>query len=284
MPAAHRSLLSDVTFWLEAGRASEPAKVDERVAAFYVPLANGDAHAWGILPAKAGGIVIVEQSLLLEPEASWIHDAYPGYLLHEVAHAMEDRLLGRHHGRAQTAFRLAKERKLYDSVSCRIRADGGKITTATAPAYANTNEMEYFAEISTAYLGLPTGYYPFSRDELRLHDRDGYELMDEFWKSVPSSAVNAFSFPITVDRVAQTGRRFRLCDLMPGKDKAFDAWPGMSLIATDMLDGKEYQFKSATDGKWRLGPKQPEVTSPPVEPSRTPARPPAPTIRGTPSA
>jgi hypothetical protein len=82
--------------------------------------------------------------------------------------------------------------------------------------------------------------------------------------------INEFPFPVSIDRIAATGRRFRLFDLLPGKEKAFDAWTGMTLIATDLLDGTEYRFLAATDaldgteyrfvettdGKWRLRPRK----------------------------
>ena len=43
-------------------------------------------------------------------------------------------------------------------------------------------------------------------------------------------------------------------DLLPGKEKSFDAWEGMTLMATDQLDGTEYRFAAADGGRWRLRP------------------------------
>jgi hypothetical protein len=113
--------------------------------------------------------------------------------------------------------------------------------------------MEYFAELTCVYLGLRTQSFPFTRDDLRAYDPAGYALMEKVWRSVPSTVVNEFPFPVCVDRVTQTGRRFRLFDLMPGQSKTFDAWDGMKLIVTDQLDGTEYKVAAPAgpDQRWR---------------------------------
>ena len=252
VPAAHLSLLREVTFWIEASDASEPTVPKEHAAAFYVQIDIDRDRARGMLAAKKGGIVILDQNLLLEPEARWAHEACPGFLLHEVAHALEDRLVGLEHAQAKDAYRLAIERKRYDAVNARVIQHDGRFITEVMQAYARTNCAEYFAELSAAYLGMPTSFLPWSRDELRQRDPDGFKLMEGFWRNIPSTAVNDFPFPVTIDRVAETGRRFRLFDLVPGQEKAFDGWTGMSLIATDAVDGTEYRFPNRADGRWRL--------------------------------
>jgi hypothetical protein len=149
------------------------------------------------------------------------------------------------------------ERKLYDDVEAwRYRSDG-QPATKWGPAYARRNQWEYFAELSAAYLGQPTHALPFNRDELRKHDPAGYHLMERFWRSARSRAVNELSVPVAVDRLAESGRRFRLFDLWPGKEKEFDGWEGVALIATDLLDGTEYKFaKPEQEGRsWRVTPR-----------------------------
>lgn len=48
-------------------------------------------------------------------------------------------------------------------------------------AYALTNELEYFAELSEAYLGR-NDFYPYVRKDLEKYDPKGYELMKNTWK------------------------------------------------------------------------------------------------------
>lgn len=79
--------------------------------------------------------------------------------------------------------------KLYDSVWVHgpqgIAADGSKIT---AKAYACTNCMEFFAELSVAYhysLDAETEYnkwFPHNRHQLRAHDSDSYAVLHKIWQ------------------------------------------------------------------------------------------------------
>ncbi|HEY1379562.1 MAG TPA: hypothetical protein VGF55_22350 [Gemmataceae bacterium] len=260
VPPAHLSLLRDVRFWIEPGPARKPTPYsDGDAAAFYDPISDHSLPksayaAMGLLPDKEGGVVIFAGVGLLEPRAGWANRCMPGWLLHEAAHALQDRLVGFHHPGTMMAYRRAMDSKLYDAVATRILDETGELTTERGPAYARANCLEYFAELSAAYLNLSCGYYPFGRDELKYHDPAGYALMEKFWRSIPSTVVNEFDFPVSVDRVAENGRRFRLFDLLPGKEKAFDAWEGMTLVATDQLDGTEYRFAAADGNRWRLRP------------------------------
>jgi len=58
----------------------------------------------------------------------------------------------------------------------------------TAKAYACENEMEYFAELSTAFLGGLDGieeynkWYPFNRKQLKEHDPRAYTMLQRVWK------------------------------------------------------------------------------------------------------
>jgi hypothetical protein len=98
----------------------------------------------GYNPEKAGHIEISNARNFVR----WSCADQPWMLLHEFAHA------------------------LYESVAYR---DGHQ-----QKAYALTNAKEYFAELSEAYFG-KNDYYPFTRDELKKHDRRGFELMEEIW-------------------------------------------------------------------------------------------------------
>lgn len=64
---------------------------------------------------------------------------------------------------AKETFRQAVERKLYDP-----------------GVHAATNDREYFAKLTCAYLDR-MDYFPHTRDELKRHDPKGYELMEKVW-------------------------------------------------------------------------------------------------------
>jgi hypothetical protein len=259
VPSTFLGLIREVTIWIEPGDAeTDLAPTEQANDVYYLPL-NVEAHfaSYFVLPRKAGGIEIHAPTRLLEPIASRFQECTPGWLLHEFAHALHDRLLGMEHAKVKAVFGQASDRKLYRDVEIRMYGSDGQFATRRAAAYARTNPLEYFAELSVAYLGMGKSIFPYTREDLQKYDRAGYDLMEEFWRSRESTVINEFPFPVSVHRVAETGRRFRLCDLLPAKEKAFGAWAGMGLVATDLLDGTEYQFPDAdeAEGKWRLRPR-----------------------------
>lgn len=160
LPAYPLRRLKSVPFWVEDG----------------VPGRKGMAYHWsadwlrdnGYNPAKAHAVEIFDlrQFIGWEPTQPW-------FVLHELAHAFHDRVLGLDHPELTAAYERARGAGLYASVK---RNDG-----ATAPAYALTNKQEYFAELSEAYFGL-NDFFPFNRDELRAYDAPGLEMIGKAWR------------------------------------------------------------------------------------------------------
>ncbi|MEX2176033.1 MAG: metallopeptidase [Pirellulaceae bacterium] len=97
---------------------------------------------------------------------------HPYVVLHELAHAYHDQVLGFDEPRIRAAFESAKERKIYDEVLL--------ITGAKVRHYALTNHKEYFAESTEAYLGV-NDFYPFVRAELKGHDPEMFLLLESIW-------------------------------------------------------------------------------------------------------
>jgi hypothetical protein len=124
------------------------------------------------LNPKAGSIEVCSLRLLGEARRPG-----PGgheiVMLHEVAHAVHDRLLGWDHPDVRAAYQQAVDRRLYDDVTDRY----GR----RCKAYARTNEMEYFAEISCAYLDL-CNYFPFNYSQLQSYDPAGFAVVERVWR------------------------------------------------------------------------------------------------------
>lgn len=93
-------------------------------------------------------------------------------LLHELAHAYHNRVLGFNHPKILAAYRSAKKSKKYESV---LLHNGRKVRH-----YALTNEKEYFAECTEAFFGT-NDFYPFVRSELKEHDPGVYKVLEEVW-------------------------------------------------------------------------------------------------------
>jgi dipeptidyl-peptidase-4 len=97
---------------------------------------------------------------------------HPMVVLHELAHAYHDEVLGFDDPRIIAAYKQAMDKGLYDKVLT--------YTGREVEAYAATNEKEYFAEATEAYF-YRNDFYPFLGAELKRHDPVGYDLMVEIW-------------------------------------------------------------------------------------------------------
>jgi hypothetical protein len=109
-----------------------------------------------------------------------------GVLIHEFSHAYHHRMLekGYENPEVLECFEKAMEEKLYNWV--RVKGRNGPMNKA----YACTNAMEYFAELSAAFLGQPdmqseeefNKWYPFNRRHVKEHDPRAYALLKKLWK------------------------------------------------------------------------------------------------------
>ena len=109
-----------------------------------------------------------------------------GLVLHELCHAYHHHLVddGYKNKYIEDVYRNAMNEKLYECVKVKGRQG------PTAKAYACTNCFEYFAELSTAFLG-GTGadkdadfnkWYPFNRHDIEIHDPRAFEMLASLWK------------------------------------------------------------------------------------------------------
>jgi hypothetical protein len=125
----------------------------------------------------------------------------PVFVLHELAHAYHDRVLGFEEPRVIAAYEKAKAGGQYDRVE-RRDSEGRK---SFDRAYAITNPREYFAECTEAYFGR-NDFFPFTREELEQTDPEMCALLKELWSfSVrqPSARCTHHSAPeskATLDR------------------------------------------------------------------------------------
>jgi hypothetical protein len=100
----------------------------------------------------------------------------PFMVLHELAHAYHDRVLGFDHPKIRAAYDGAVKDGKYDSV---LFWDGRKVRH-----YGLKDHKEYFAEGTEAYFGT-NDFYPFVRAELRLHDPALFEALESVWGIKP---------------------------------------------------------------------------------------------------
>ena len=100
---------------------------------------------------------------------------HPYVVLHELAHAYHDQVLGFDHAKTIAAYKAAMKKGIYEKV---LLYTGQKVGH-----YALTNHKEYFAEATESYLGM-NDFYPFVRAELKEHDPTLYTLMEQIWGGI----------------------------------------------------------------------------------------------------
>jgi dipeptidyl-peptidase-4 len=97
---------------------------------------------------------------------------HPAVILHELAHAYHDQVLGFDEPEIIRAYDDAMKKGIYEKI---LLFNGD-----TVRHYATTNHKEYFAEATEAYL-YHNDFYPFVRAELRLHDPAMFGIMEKTW-------------------------------------------------------------------------------------------------------
>jgi len=96
----------------------------------------------------------------------------PWVVMHELAHAYHDQIVGHDHEGIRTAYAEAVDAGIYKQVMF--------IRGGTVRHYALSNIYEYFAEGTEAYFG-SNDFYPFVRAELKEHDPALFKIMEEIW-------------------------------------------------------------------------------------------------------
>lgn len=98
----------------------------------------------------------------------------PWVILHELAHAYHDRVLGFEEPRVKEAFERYKKSGRGEKT---LLHNGTRVKH-----YALTNQMEFFAEMTESYFG-SNDFFPFNRAELKESEPEIYELMQHVWET-----------------------------------------------------------------------------------------------------
>src|ERR1022692_2622646 len=96
----------------------------------------------------------------------------PWSVMHELAHAYHDQVLGFDNAEIHAAFERFRDSGKYKNV---LHINGKKVAH-----YALTNDKEFFAEMTESYFG-HNDFYPFNRAELKRDEPELYELLTKIW-------------------------------------------------------------------------------------------------------
>jgi hypothetical protein len=98
----------------------------------------------------------------------------PWVILHELAHAYHDQVLGFDELRVKEAYERFKKSGRGEKT---LLFDGRRVRH-----YALTNQMEFFAEMTEAYFGV-NDFFPFNRAELKEAEPETYQLLRDIWET-----------------------------------------------------------------------------------------------------
>lgn len=100
----------------------------------------------------------------------------PWVILHELAHAYHDQVLGFEEPRIKEAYEKYKKSGRGEKA---LLYNGKRVKH-----YALTDHKEFFAEMTEAYFGT-NDFFPFNRAELKEAEPELYELLAHIWESAP---------------------------------------------------------------------------------------------------
>jgi alpha-L-fucosidase 2 len=106
----------------------------------------------------------------------------PWVILHELAHAYHDQVLGFEEPRIIKAYEDYKRSGHGDRA---LLYDGSRVRH-----YGLTDQKEFFAEMTESYFGLDD-FFPFNRAELMTAEPEIYELMQTIWGPVAGAPVRS---------------------------------------------------------------------------------------------
>ncbi|MBE9212889.1 hypothetical protein IQ247_09320 [Plectonema cf. radiosum LEGE 06105] len=161
VPRKHHDFLKSVTIWVEKDIQGFSGMV-------YHPSAKWlKNHGYNPDKAKAVEITNIRNFISRTKTQPW-------HVLHELAHAYHDNVIGKDFQPIINAYNHAVNAGLYRKVP---KNHGKK----AKDAYALKNKSEYFAELSEAYFG-ENDFYPFNRKQLKEYDIQGYSAIEKAWK------------------------------------------------------------------------------------------------------
>lgn len=127
----------------------------------------------GYAPDLAKCVHIPSVRRFLDPRHQFIQ---PWCVLHELAHAYHDQVLGFEEPRVKAAW----DRYMASGHGESVLYTGGE----RKRHYAMVNHKEFFAEMTEAYFGM-NDFYPFTHPELRESEPETFALLSEIWGRVP---------------------------------------------------------------------------------------------------
>src|SRR5437867_5755217 len=191
--ATNNSALGDRALKLLEARLTVIAAVmsDKRLARLrqvpiQIDLTHGELDSMTYHPSaewlRNGGYDTNLAKCVHVPDAAYFASPFetfrqPMVILHELAHAYHDQVLGTKEPRILAAWKKFKDSKRYESVLMNV----GDVREH----YGLVNQEEFFAEMTEAYFG-ENDFFPFVASELERTESVIFALLCDIWGPLPS--------------------------------------------------------------------------------------------------
>lgn len=167
-PAHSREQLKTVTFYIMRGPKSSLGGEDSVLRYAH----NGSTKRYSLHDRRWNNAVIIYNV----DNFLWQDDLWNNKTIaHELAHAWHFLKWGYQHQAITDAWLNSRNSGLYVAVKDRA----GRLLK---PAYASTNQMEYFAELSVIYFA-EGDYFPFNKQGLKKYDPTGFAMIEKHWQT-----------------------------------------------------------------------------------------------------
>jgi hypothetical protein len=264
VPKLAHAQLQSVTVYLMYGSAATGGGEDS--GAMYYPETAPDAYP-DIDPRWRNCLVIRSARNYVGLSELWSVKV----ILHELSHAWHLTHWPKDQPDMYAAWQNATNLGLYQNVKDDIGREFSR-------AYALTNPLEYFAELSCMYFA-NCNYPPVNRRELKLYDPVGYTLIESFWgvegSSEPSKSIGKRQKPVAggagsrADDTRSNPRPQKSASTTPSKvggstatsaPKEYRTW-------TDTGDDRKFEaeFAWAASGNARLRKKDGSMVTIPID-------------------
>ena len=170
--------LYDIQFILPADKIARLQKVTIQIDRTHGKLTSAQYHP-SIDWLKENGYSTNLAQCVHIPDASDFSNLnhqriQPWSVLHELAHAYHDQVLGFENPEIMAAYQAFKDSGKYNSV---LHINGRQ-----ARHYALTDQKEFFAEMTEAFFGA-NDFFPFNRAELQHEEPALFALLTKVWMS-----------------------------------------------------------------------------------------------------
>jgi hypothetical protein len=169
--------LYEIAFILPADKVARLRKVPIQIDLTHGQLTSAQYHPSADWLKANGYSGKLEKTVHVPDAKEWAsqrhHRIQPWSMLHELAHAYHDQVLGFENAEVAAVWEKFRANPRYNRIP---HIEGG-----LTRHYALTNAKEFFAEMTESFFGV-NDFEPFNRAELKVQEPEVFALMEKVWE------------------------------------------------------------------------------------------------------